>query len=1308
MNNQGPELEIPHKVEPLQQLKPPFSGESSLGGPSPGGKSKSSTGKKRKKERPWWYKLRKIMCPCLTGVKKKLKKKMPKTVDSEIDIMMVDNPMQGKAAVSSTMMENPMRAALAPNSSVRGTHTKLEDEGNREEDSKDDTSSPLPSPATENPSSSPSSKDKGPHLLVSRPTVSPLRTPRTQRKSIVASVGSLFGVGNNDAADEVKDEVKTVETPPANPRTVRKSIFAMLSSVVAVEKEHGDDAIVNSVQSLVGSCQSGWVYRENELAQHDRNEVLWIKLWACIVGKHLLYSKAQPNPDGTTVADGYIDLLPGTSVKFTHLHKLGVASSESKGEYCFNIKEPNDTEKLSAPFSITFSATSEKHRQEWVDAIKAAVDTPEGAPCTGLAPLRTSALSDESIDTTAVELPRKIGMLKKHAVGGFLGVKTVHQRWFRLEGGELRYYADEDMRPIKLKGTINLYSGVLLETSTSGTDNGTSIHIQVDKEGKEGTKVLIVEAASPKEAKEWRMALEETLLALRMRGNSMGRNKRRQNLADIGGSNVAKEDDEQVGDSASWEMRMEARSEQLIASCSKSHFLMKKIQDTRGLVASFKRCTRLPGDIIIAQGAPGDFFYILETGSAHVVVSGHKVGVIPAGKTFGDLALLNSSARTATIKAATVCRMWTLDRFTLRKFLSEHEKKEMSDKMTFLKSVKLFEQISDYSLEKVADVLQQQTFKPGEVIFRRGESGECFYMVITGKVSIYLSSITGGRSELVRLGAKKFFGELALMDNAPRKASASAIERTTCWTVDRSNFVALVGSVKQAREESIGVMVLKKVKLMAGLSDKQLITVARCLTTVEFPQGETIIHQGEDGDTFYMIASGEVKVEVNHVEVAHLSDHAFFGEGSLMKNEKRSATVIAHTDVVCLSLSRIDFNRLLGSVAEQIKEQAAEREAVAKKAEGGLLGQLDDAFDSLFSSSELAKGLDKSRQGQSDAQGLLASTNKLFDLDQLDRVHMLGRGTFGTVYLVRHTQNDTFYALKVFHKQHLHKTHQERCVFGERDTMKTFDHSFFTALYATFQDERCLYMVQQFIPGGDMYGVIHGNNDSIEMTRIGGLEPDVAAFYAANVLVVLGNLIEMDTVFRDLKPENFGVDTSGYLRVYDFGCAKVLVGEETTNTMMGTPEYLSPEVITSRGHARGVDIWSFGVFLYEMLTSRTPFDHANSAMIYQNIVDSDELLKVAFSKHFDPDARDLIQRLLIPNPHMRLGMLREGIKDVWAHRFFTRSGKEERQMSMKNYPAPFRPKDTAQCETDLNDLMIGNFDSDIVPAYTGKFDFSSF
>ena len=1247
----------------------------------------SPSPKKRvlKKKSGFWSSVRKVarkVFPCIKALKKKKKKKplpgaflsrLTPVTPTEGDPGTANGATEGNPSRSSngtdmlemtTMVENPMRAkANKGRGGGSPTRSPLSDVSNG-------GSPERPGPRKRAPPGSPDSK---------RPSIAPLNTPPPPAGS------------------------------PAMPKARRSSLLGMMTGGML----GSESPEVESPGPARDGFKTGWLYRENELSQHDRSEETWLRKWCCIVDKRMLYQETEPMAGASVVAQGYIDLPEGSTVKFTHLEKLGVASSESKGKYCFMVKEPNDTNNA-APFSITWSAGGEKDRDDWVEAIKGAIELKPSADVSarGLPPLRISAVDSDQIDISSAELPSKVGMLKKYAIGGFMGVKTVKTRWFRLDGGELRYYADEDMRPIKLKGTVALNSAVLLRGVPGAT--AAQIHLEVSKDSSGTPTVLIMEAATDKEATEWCFALQETLLALRVRGTSSSQTKRRQNLMDLSGKSTAKSSrqaDSPTSDSFGAN-RLEARTERMLETCMGSHFLMKKIQDTKGLMRAFKPCTRLPGDIIISQGSSGDFFYLLEQGGASVLKDGAHLGAIPAGKSFGDLALLNSSARTATVKANSLCTLWTLDRLTLRSFLQEHERKELAGKMAFLRTVKLFEQISDYTLEKIADVMQQVVFKAKDVIFRRGDVGECMYMVVSGRVSIYVSSITGSRTEFVRLGANKFFGELALLDNAPRAASAAAIDKCTCWTVDRSNFVALVGSVKQAREESIGVEILKKVKLMEGLADKQLITVARCLTTVEFAKDDTIIHQGEDGDIFYMIAQGEVIVEINHVEVAHLSDHAFFGEGSLMKNEKRSATIIAATDVVCLSLSRTDFNRLLGPIAEEIKAASAAR-AKAAETDQGFFGKLESLTESLFSSSELATGLKDSRAAKATAesQALLASTNKLFDLDQLDRVHVLGHGTFSAVYLVRHTQNDTFYALKVLHKQHLHKTHQERIVFTERDTMKMFDHSFFTALYSTFQDEGCLYMVQQFIPGGDVWQLIYKNN-RLERTRTGGLRPETASFYAANVLTVLCHLAEMDVVFRDLKPENFGLDSSGYLRVFDFGCAKVMVGEETSNTMVGTPEYLSPEMIMSKGHGRGVDIWSFGIFLYELLAAKTPFDHANKALIYQNVMGSEEELRVvraclcmplllrcvcvcvcvcvcgcvhelltnptpfsllqAFAKDFDAEAKNLIKRLLVPNPHMRLGMLRLGLADIWAHPFITREGKTERGIGLKNMTAPLK------------------------------------
>ena len=1298
-------------------------------------REKKKSPKKVKKAKPFYHSssLRKLLCPCIKWKKKKLRKKKGKAGATEVspspsrptgtgesgDLEMVINPMR--------MTENPL--ALRGGAAERDRMAK--DRGR--------SSSPDPraNPSSGSPEQSPSRKpflsgadgadaDADADATGGAAHESPYSHPHhhvSPPKDPASEGLHVPGEDETKGGDSAPTPAPAVGPAPDTPTRSRSLFGGMLGDVGSMlgldfggdgeEKTEGvagkdkgkGEASAEGGDIDVGFTASkyGVLHRENELAQGNRNENPWLQVWACVFGRRLLYAAHKSPSLDSQQADGFLDISEHTSVKFTHFGDgNGADSRQSVGSYCFMVKNPIDNFG-SPPVCVTFSAASEANRKQWVDALQQSIqvvsNSSDGAP---LLTFKRDAGAESSM---SAELPQKTGPLRKYAVGGFMGVKTSKKRWFQLVGGELRYYADEDMRPIKLKGTITLGGMRLLPPPGGDVDMSSSISIESHKNSGDKHIRLDIEAASPKEAKEWRAAIDETLVGLRVRSQGGRGARARQNISDIPGagkSNHASDDDFNM---SAWERmrsRLEAKTERVLTDVLKSHFLTKNVADPRELLSAFKPITKLPGDIIIAQGSPGDFFYVLEAGSASVLINDLKVAPLLAGRAFGDLALLTSSARTATVKAHTVCKLHTLDRLSLRRFLSKHEAIQLEEKMTFLENVKLFDKFNSSTLERIAEVMVLQSVPAGHTIFKKGDAGEAFYMVQKGKVSISLQSLTK-RTELVRIGPGKYFGEVALLNNTPRSASAATLEKTTLWIVGRAHFQARVGSVQQARQESIGVEILKKVKLMQGLSDKQLIAVARCLAMVEFPQGVPIISQGEDGDTFYMVASGEVTVEVNHVVVASLGEGAFFGEASLMKNEKRSATVLAATDVTCLSISRANFvGPVLGPIAELVRSETAKRAAAEERANRGILDQVAEGI-SLFSSSELAQGLTRGNMPEKVNDGF-------FDLDQLDRVRLLGSGTYSSVYMVSHSQNDTFYALKVFHKEKLRRTHQEAAVFSERDIMRTFDSAWFPALYATFQDEGCLYMVQQLVPGGNLHSMLHStsDDDAPPTTRVGGLLPETAAFFFANALTILTKLQGEDIVFRDLKPENFGLDGAGYLRLFDFGSAKVLPGDCTSNTMCGTPEYLSPEMITSKGHGRGTDVWSLGILLYELLTRKTPFHHPNSSMIYQQIMDSDEILRVSFCKGFDPDACNLIRALLVVNPHMRLGMLRNGIDDMWAHPFFVKHDLSAENVGRKRKVAPYKPLDVSLQRTELDDIIIGSFDTDTVPEYTGNYDFSMF
>lgn len=141
-------------------------------------------------------------------------------------------------------------------------------------------------------------------------------------------------------------------------------------------------------------------------------------------------------------------------------------------------------------------------------------------------------------------------------------------------------------------------------------------------------------------------------------------------------------------------------------------------------------------------------------------------------------------------------------------------------------------------------------------------------------------------------------------------------------------------------------------------------------------------------------------------------------------------------------------------------------------------------------------------------------------------------------------------------------------------------HPFILKLYQTFKDQSKLYMLLEFVQGGELFSVLHTpQNDGV---------PDAQAkFYAAGVLLGLAYLHGKDIAYRDLKPENCLIDKHGYPKVVDFGFAKVIQGK--TFTLCGTPEYLAPELVLGRGHNRAVDYWAYGILLYEMEAGYSPF-----------------------------------------------------------------------------------------------------------------------
>ncbi|OCK82983.1 Pkinase-domain-containing protein [Lepidopterella palustris CBS 459.81] len=291
------------------------------------------------------------------------------------------------------------------------------------------------------------------------------------------------------------------------------------------------------------------------------------------------------------------------------------------------------------------------------------------------------------------------------------------------------------------------------------------------------------------------------------------------------------------------------------------------------------------------------------------------------------------------------------------------------------------------------------------------------------------------------------------------------------------------------------------------------------------------------------------------------------------------------------------------------------------------------------------------------AQAAVRTTKGKYTLNDFTIQRTLGTGSFGRVHLVQSKHNQRFYAVKVLKKAQVVKMKQVEHTNDERRMLQKVKHPFLITLWGTFQDARNLYMVMDFVEGGELFSLLRKSQR---------FPNPVAKFYAAEVTLALDYLHSMNIIYRDLKPENLLLDRHGHLKITDFGFAKEV--PDITWTLCGTPDYLAPEVVASKGYNKSVDWWSLGILIFEMLCGFTPFWDGGSPMkIYENILKG----RVKYPPYIHPDAQDLLQKLITPDLTKRLGNLHGGSKDVMTHPWFAEVTWE--RLQKKDIDAPYVP-----------------------------------
>ncbi|KAJ7579314.1 kinase-like domain-containing protein [Mycena floridula] len=284
----------------------------------------------------------------------------------------------------------------------------------------------------------------------------------------------------------------------------------------------------------------------------------------------------------------------------------------------------------------------------------------------------------------------------------------------------------------------------------------------------------------------------------------------------------------------------------------------------------------------------------------------------------------------------------------------------------------------------------------------------------------------------------------------------------------------------------------------------------------------------------------------------------------------------------------------------------------------------------------------------------------------------LGTGSFGRVHLVRSKHNLRFYAIKVLNKEKVVKMKQIEHTNNEQGILQTVQHPFIVNLWGSFQDTSNLYMVMDFVPGGELFTLLRRSNRF----------PDpVAKFYAAEVALALHHLHSADIIYRDLKPENILLNQDGHIKIADFGFAKDC--STNTWTLCGTPDYLAPEIIAQSRYNKSVDWYALGVLIFEMLSGLPPYHQpeANPVVLYEKITRGPAHIR--WPAAFNENATDLILKLMEGDPSKRYGNLRHGAGDVFAHPWFREV--DWQKLYAREITAPYLPKITGDGDASAFD-----------------------
>lgn len=514
----------------------------------------------------------------------------------------------------------------------------------------------------------------------------------------------------------------------------------------------------------------------------------------------------------------------------------------------------------------------------------------------------------------------------------------------------------------------------------------------------------------------------------------------------------------------------------------------------------------------------------------------------------------------------------------------------------FLKNV-----LTDVPLQNVVDCMFVKTVQDGDFLLEQGKITSYGFVSLSGTFSIFENDKLIETFKGIRV-----FGEVAILHSAKASQTVKAVSSGVVGFLDCAYFKTLTINSKIEKQDEI-VYYLKNVPSLSKASEASLYTLTDLCKTQYYPVASILVKEGEIVNKFFIVTAGTATILTrdSSKKVEKLSRGNFFGETSLLKETVSTYTIVADLPgVKCLILHRNDFLEHFSDLHEFLQGK-----------------KYDDTPFLQYASLELKN---------------------------LKKMKTLGVGGFGRVELVQDIKNkDDIFALKCMKKNEINSQNHINQVYNEKNIQNACNSPFIVKLYRTFKDSKYIYFLLEPCMGGDLWNLLRRQRNK-------SFDTDAAKFYAACIVEAFDYLHSRNIVYRDLKPENVMVSSNGYLKITDFGFAKKIGKNDKAYSFVGTAEYVSPEQIQNLPHNKGVDYWALGVFIYELLVGKSPFrnEEHNDLKTYKAILKGIDF--ISFPYMISPRARNLIKKLCRPLSIDRLGCMKDGVKDIQKHPWFSK------------------------------------------------------